>query len=63
MKILQTLKDRARAHPQHIVLPEGSDPRTLEAAAKIVKEGFARVTVLGRVSERPPGVSFVDPAA
>jgi len=62
MNILQTLKDRARAHRQHIVLPEGEDPRTLEAAAKITREGFARITLLGRVSERPPGVSVVEPA-
>ncbi len=63
MDILQTLKDRARAHPQHIVLPEGEDKRTLEAAAKIARAGFARVTVLGRGLEQIPGVSFLDPAA
>ncbi|MFQ5663765.1 MAG: phosphate acetyltransferase [Terriglobia bacterium] len=62
MKILETLKDRARAYPQHIVLPEGEDPRTLQAAAQIAREGFARITVLGRALERPPGVSFRDPA-
>ncbi len=63
MDILQTLKDRARAHPQHIVLPEGEDKRTLEAAAKIARAGFARVTVLGRGLEAIPGISFIDPAA
>jgi phosphate acetyltransferase len=63
MDILQTLKDRARAHPQHIVLPEGADARTVEAAAKIAREGFARVTLLGRVAERPVGVTVIDPAA
>ncbi len=61
MDILQTLKDRARAHPQHIVLPEGEDKRTLEAAGKIARAGFARVTVLGRGLEAIPGVSFIDP--
>lgn len=63
MDILQNLKDRARAHLQHIVLAEGEDPRMLEAAARITREGFARVTLLGRVSERPAGVSVVEPAA
>jgi len=63
MDILQTLKDRARAHLQHIVLAEGEDPRMLEAAARVTREGFARVTLLGRVSERPAGVSVVEPAA
>lgn len=63
MDILQALKDRARAHPQHIVLPEGEDKRTLEAAGKIARAGFARVTVLGHGLEAIPGVSFIDPAA
>ncbi len=62
MKILQALKDRARAHKQHIVLPEGSDARTLKAAAQIAQEGFARLTVLGRPAEPIPGVTFLDPA-
>ncbi len=63
MNIVQTLKDRARTHLQHIVLPEGADPRTLEAAARITREGFARVTLLGPVSQRPTGVEVVEPAA
>ncbi len=48
MNILQDLKDRARAYPQRIVLPEGEDPRVLQAAARIAREGFARVTLLGK---------------
>jgi len=63
MRILQTLKERARVHKQHIVLPEGSDARTLQAAAQIAQEGFARLTVLGRPAEAIPGVTFLDPAA
>ncbi|MBI4466718.1 MAG: phosphate acetyltransferase [Acidobacteria bacterium] len=63
MKILQLLKDRARAYPQHIVLPEGSDARTLGAAAKIAREGFARITVLGQVSEPIPGTTLINPAS
>jgi phosphate acetyltransferase len=59
---LQTLKDRARAYPQHIVLAESGDPRVLEAAGRIVREGFARVTLLGWVSEVPAGVAVVNPA-
>ncbi|MFQ5926307.1 MAG: phosphate acetyltransferase [Terriglobia bacterium] len=47
MDILQNFKDRARAHPQHIVLPEGEDARVVEAAAQIAREGFARLTLLG----------------
>jgi phosphate acetyltransferase len=63
MDILQALKDRARAYPQHIVLPEGEDPRVQQAAGRIVREGFARITLLGRVAERPAGVEVIDPVA
>jgi phosphate acetyltransferase len=63
MNILQTLKDRARAHPQHIVLPEGDDPRMLQAAATIAREGFARVTLLGGVADRPASVAVIEPSA
>ncbi|MBI2956859.1 MAG: phosphate acetyltransferase [Acidobacteria bacterium] len=64
MDILQKLKDRARAHPQHIVLPEGSDPRVQEAAARIAREGFARITVLGKPGTvEARGVAVLDPAA
>ena len=47
MDLLQALKDRARAHPQRIVLPEGDDPRTVKAAAQAAREGFAKVVLLG----------------
>ncbi|MCC6826397.1 MAG: phosphate acetyltransferase, partial [Acidobacteria bacterium] len=30
--ILQQIRTRAAADPQHIVLPEGEDPRTVQAA-------------------------------
>ncbi len=43
------------------MLPEGEDKRTLEAATKIARAGFARVTVLGRELEPIAGVSFLDP--
>ncbi|MCH7765989.1 MAG: phosphate acetyltransferase [Acidobacteria bacterium] len=71
MNILQDLKDRARAYPQRIVLPEGEDPRVLQAAARIAREGFARVTLLGKPDVMQSsasgvslkGVELVDPAA
>ena len=39
---------RARSDPRHIVLAEGEDGRVIEAAARIVKEGIASLTLLGR---------------
>jgi len=46
--LVEKLKARARAHPQRIVLPEGEDPRVVSAAPAIAREGFAKVTLLGR---------------
>ncbi len=47
MNILERIRQRAAADPQHIVLPEGEDPRTVAAAAVLTRDRLARVTVLG----------------
>ncbi|HYP54339.1 MAG TPA: phosphate acetyltransferase [Pyrinomonadaceae bacterium] len=47
MNILERIRRRAAADPQHIVLPEGEDPRTTVAASMIARDRLARVTVLG----------------
>lgn len=47
MHILQTLKLRATAIGGNIVLPEATDERTLRAAAMMIQEKLARVTLLG----------------
>jgi len=47
MNILERIRQRAAADPQHIVLPEGEDPRTVAAASMIARDRLARVTVLG----------------
>ncbi|GAA1828964.1 phosphate acetyltransferase [Microlunatus capsulatus] len=41
------LVERARADRQHIVLPEASDDRILEAAAILLRRGVADLTLLG----------------
>ena len=41
------LMDRARAQRMHIVLPEGDDPRVLEAADAVLRRGIADLTILG----------------
>jgi phosphate acetyltransferase len=45
--ILERLRQRAAANPQHIVLPEGDDPRTVIAAALCAQQKIARITLLG----------------
>jgi phosphate acetyltransferase len=47
MSILDQIRQRAASNPQHIVLPEGEDPRTAEAAAATIRQRIARVTILG----------------
>lgn len=47
MDILERIRQRAAARPQHIVLPEGNDPRTVVAASICARDRLARITVLG----------------
>ncbi len=42
-----SLRARARAAGKRLVLPEGDEPRTLQAAARLRDEGLAGVTLLG----------------
>jgi phosphate acetyltransferase len=45
--ILQEIRRRASADLQHIILPEGDDARTLQAAEICSRDGIARITVIG----------------
>ena len=45
--ILQKIRERAAADIQHIVLPEGEDPRTVQAAEMCVRDRVAKITVIG----------------
>lgn len=47
MDILNQMLARAKSNPQRIVLPEGDEPRTLEAANTILKEGIAKLILIG----------------
>ncbi|HEV7843013.1 MAG TPA: phosphate acetyltransferase [Pyrinomonadaceae bacterium] len=47
MNILEQLRQRAASDMQHIVLPEGEDPRTVVAASMCVGSRLARITLLG----------------
>ena len=49
--MLRGLRDRAAARPAHIVLSEGSDPRVVRGAIAAVKQGIARVTLVGNVDD------------
>ena len=45
--ILDSLRERASADLQHIVLPEGEDIRTLQAAETCSREDIAKISVIG----------------
>jgi phosphate acetyltransferase len=45
--ILEDIRRLAAADPQHIILPEGEDIRTVEAASICARDGVAKVTILG----------------
>lgn len=47
MDVLERIRQRAAGNPQHIVLPEGNDPRTVVAAAACARKGIAQITLLG----------------
>lgn len=47
MDILKAMYARAKSHPQRIVLPEGDEPRTLEAANIILEQELANLILIG----------------
>lgn len=51
MKLLEQIMARAKANPQRIVLPEGTEIRTLKAADVILREKAAQLILLGNVNE------------
>ena len=50
-KFLETIKERAKVAKQTIVLPEGADIRTVQAAAAASAEGLADLIILGDEAE------------
>jgi phosphate acetyltransferase len=47
MDILERIRQRAASRPQRIVLPEGTDPRTVIAAGICSRQRLARIILLG----------------
>lgn len=72
MSMIERIWDKARANPRRIALPEGDEPRTVQAAARVLKEGLATPILLGdpkriaAVAEKAgadiAGIGIVDPA-
>lgn len=51
MKLFERLSAKAAEHPQKLVLPESTEPRTLQAADQIIARGLAHVILLGKREE------------
>lgn len=51
MGFIEQLKEKARNNRKTIVLPEGMDKRTYEAAEQIIKEDFANIIILATPEE------------
>ncbi len=71
MALMDTIKLKAKMQKKRILLPEGSEERTVQAVSLIKAEGIADVTLLGNTDEilataqkfnvSLDGVSLVDP--
>lgn len=51
MKLFERLSLKAAEHPQKLVLPESTEPRTLQAADQIIARGLAKVVLIGKRHE------------
>lgn len=47
MSFIETIKEKAKQEIKTIVLPEGSDIRTIKAASIVQQEGYANLIILG----------------
>lgn len=51
MTLFERLTKKAQENPQRLVLPESLEPRTLQAASRVIGEGIADVTFIGKREE------------
>ena len=51
MKLLEQIRENDKKQQKTIVLPEGTEERTLQAADQVIAEGIARIILLGKPEE------------
>ena len=71
MSLMDSIKQKAMSEKKRILLPEGTEERTVQAVAQIQSQGIAEATLLGKTDEilavakkfnvSLDGVSLVDP--
>jgi len=47
MSAISDIKEKAKQARRHVVLPEGTEPRMIQATRKILTEGIASITLIG----------------
>ena len=51
MDFIQAIKEKAKQDIKTIILPESEDLRVLEGASKVLKEGYAKIILIGNEEE------------
>ena len=51
MSVIDSIKAKAKAEKKHILLPEGTEERTVQAAQRIIAEGIADISLMGNEDE------------
>ncbi len=51
MELLDSIKEKAKLQNKRIVLPEGTEERTLKAANQVIREKIARISLVGNPSK------------
>ncbi len=51
MNFVEKIKGKAKSSPRRIVLPEGTEERTLKAADRAIAEGLAEIVLIGNPNE------------
>ena len=51
MSVIDNIKAKARNQKKHILLPEGTEERTVQASQRIIAEGIADVSLMGNEDE------------
>ena len=70
MGLLESIWNKAKSSQKTIVLPEGTEERTLKAAAMAAEEGLANIVLLGNEDEikakgqdlNTSAITIIDPA-
>ena len=51
MSVIDNIKAKAKSQKKHILLPEGTEERTVQAAQRIIAEGVADISLMGNEDE------------